>query len=117
MGSMDLSTSEAPGRRERLIVIGNGMAGARTVEEILDRGGADAFDIVMFGAEPYGNYNRISLSNVLAGSEDPQEIFLNPLDWYEENGVTLHCGVAVERIDRFARRWRPPTGPSTPTTA
>ncbi len=89
--------------RERLLVIGNGMAGARTVEEILDRGGADAFEIVMFGDEPYGNYNRISLSNVLAGSEDPQEIFLNPLEWYEENDITLHSGVRIERIDSFAR--------------
>ena len=48
----------------------------------------------MFGDEPYGNYNRISLSNVLAGAEDPRDIFLNPLDWYEENGVTLHAGLA-----------------------
>ena len=95
--------SGATARRQRLLVIGNGMAGARTVEEILDRGGADAFEIVMFGDEPYGNYNRISLSNVLAGSEDPQEIFLNPLEWYEENDITLHAGVRVERIDRFAR--------------
>ena len=97
------TSSDATTGRERLIVIGNGMAGARTVEEILDRGGTEQFDIVMFGDEPYGNYNRISLSNVLAGSEDPEEIFLNPLEWYEENGITLHCGVAVQRIDRFAR--------------
>ncbi len=90
-------------RRERVLVIGNGMAGARVVEEILDRGGGDAFEIVMFGEESGGNYNRISLSNVLAGSEDPEEIFLNPLEWYEENDVTLHSGVRVERIDRFAR--------------
>lgn len=89
--------------RYRLVVIGNGMAGARTVEEILERGGGDIFDITMFGDEPHGNYNRISLSNVLAGLEDPGAIFLNPLDWYEENAVTLHAGVRVTRIDRFAR--------------
>jgi nitrite reductase (NADH) large subunit len=89
--------------RDRLVVIGNGMAGARTVEEILERGGGDMFDITMFGDEPHGNYNRISLSNVLAGLEDPGTIFLNPLDWYEENAVTLHAGLRVTRIDRFAR--------------
>ncbi len=66
--------------------------GARAVEEILDRGGAELFDITMFGDEPHGNYNRISLSNVLAGSEETAGIFLNPLDWYEHNDITLHAG-------------------------
>ncbi|HWH11010.1 MAG TPA: nitrite reductase large subunit NirB [Solirubrobacteraceae bacterium] len=89
--------------RDKLVVIGNGMAGARTVEEILERGGRDIFEITVFGDEPHGNYNRISLSNVLAGLEEPGAIFLNPLDWYEENAVTLHAGVRVTRIDRFAR--------------
>ena len=54
----------------RLVVVGNGMAGIRAIEEILARG-AGMFDITVFGAEPYGNYNRILLSNVLAGSDDP----------------------------------------------
>ena len=58
--------------KQRLVVIGNGMAGARTVEEILARGGADLFDITMFGDEPYGNYNRILLSNVVNGSQDAE---------------------------------------------
>jgi len=89
--------------RRRLVVIGNGMTGARTVEEIVDRGGAEQFEITVLGDEPYGNYNRISLPNVLAASEDPEGIFLNPLDWYAENGVTLHAGVPVTGIDRFAR--------------
>ena len=55
--------------RRRLVVIGNGMAGARVVEEILARGGAEQFSITMFGDEPYGNYNRIMLSHVLSGEE------------------------------------------------
>ena len=62
-------------RKERLVVIGNGMAGARFVEEVLARGGGDRFDIVMFGDEPYGNYNRILLSSVLAGTHAQNEIF------------------------------------------
>jgi len=61
--------------KQRLVVVGNGMAGARTVEEILARGGGDQFDITMFGDEPYGNYNRILLSNVVNGSQDASEIF------------------------------------------
>ena len=57
----------------------------------------------MFGDEPYGNYNRILLSNVLSGSQDTSEIFLNPLDWYAENGITLHAGAPVDR-DRPRRQ-------------
>src|SRR6185369_1344917 len=89
--------------KRKLVVIGNGMAGARCVEEILARGGADQFEITMFGDEPYGNYNRILLSDVLNGSHDASEIFLNSLPWYEENGIHLHAGVRAERIYRHAR--------------
>ena len=89
--------------KQRLIVVGNGMAGARAVEEVLARGGADKFEIVMFGDEPYGNYNRIMLSNILAGSQDYSEIFLNPLAWYAENDIVLHAGAPVTAIDRFAK--------------
>lgn len=85
------------------MVIGNGMAGARTVEEILARDGAQQFAITMFGDEPYGNYNRIMLSHVLAGEEEDDAIFLNSLSWYDENGITLNAGVRVTRIDRFAK--------------
>ena len=80
--------------RRRLVVIGNGMAGARTVEEILARGGAEQFTITMFGDEPYGNYNRIMLSHVLSGEETDADIFLNSLPWYIENDITLHAGRA-----------------------
>ena len=89
--------------RRRLVVVGNGMAGARTVEEILERGGAMQFQITMFGDEPYGNYNRIMLSHVLSGEEEDHGIFLNSLPWYEENEITLHAGVRVTKVDRFAK--------------
>ena len=86
----------------RLVVVGNGMAGIRAIEEILARGGGETFDITVFGDEPYGNYNRILLSNVLAGSDDPAEIYLNALDWYSDNHIELRAGVRVVRIDTFA---------------
>ncbi|MGI4790843.1 MAG: FAD-dependent oxidoreductase, partial [Janthinobacterium lividum] len=86
--------------KQKLVVVGNGMAGARTVEEILARGGGEQFDITMFGDEPYGNYNRILLSNVLNGTQDAADIFLNPLEWYTENNVTLHAPARVTHIDR-----------------
>jgi nitrite reductase (NADH) large subunit len=101
-------------RRQRLVVIGNGMAGARTVEEILERGGGDLFDITMFGDEPYGNYNRILLSNVLSGAEDESGIFLNDLAWYTDNGITLHTGTAVTRIDTFGHTVTADDGSVTP---
>ena len=94
----------------RLVVVGNGMAGVRAIEEILARGGAETFDITVFGDEPYGNYNRILLSNVLAGSDDPAEIYLNAMDWYADNRIDLRAGVRVVRIDTLrapgARRRR-----------
>ncbi len=90
--------------KERLVVVGNGMAGARLVEEVLARGGRDKFDITMFGDEPYGNYNRILLSTVLAGDHDTTDIFLNPLDWYGQNGVTLHAGVKAVAMDRTLKQ-------------
>jgi len=96
--------------KRRLVVVGNGMAGARAVEEVLARGGADMFDITMFGAENYGNYNRILLSNILSGVQDSSEIFINPVSWYEENGITLHLGAAVTEIDRASRKVRAENG-------
>jgi nitrite reductase (NADH) large subunit len=89
--------------KERIVVIGNGMAGARLVEELVARRKHGDFDLVMFGDEPYGNYNRILLSGVLAGTHDPQDIFINPLSWYDEQDVTLHVGTRATRIDRAAR--------------
>src|SRR5450432_2490675 len=89
--------------KKKLVVIGNGMAGARAVEEILARGGGDLFDFTVFGDEPYGNYNRILLSNVLNGTQDANDIFLNPLPWYADNGIRLEAGVRVTEIDRAAK--------------
>ena len=88
--------------RKKLVVVGNGMAGARVVEEILKRS-PDQFDIVMFGAEPYGNYNRILLSNVLNGTQQETDIFINPLAWYRDNNIRLHAGVKASDIDRKRR--------------
>ncbi len=89
--------------KQKLVVIGNGMAGARFVEDLLARGGGNQFDIVMFGDEPYGNYNRILLSGVLSGTHQAQDIFINSLAWYEENNVKLHAGVRVQQIDRVTK--------------
>ena len=86
--------------KQQLVVVGNGMAGARFVEEMVGLGGQEIYDIAVIGEESCGNYNRILLSGVLSGSHDPDDIFINPLQWYEENDVTLHAGVRVIGIDR-----------------
>ncbi|HVE06076.1 MAG TPA: FAD-dependent oxidoreductase, partial [Paraburkholderia sp.] len=77
--------------KPRLVVIGNGMAGIRTLEELLTIAPGH-YDITVFGAEPHPNYNRILLSPVLAGEQNFDDIVLNPLEWYEQNGIQLHLG-------------------------
>jgi nitrite reductase (NADH) large subunit len=85
--------------RERLVVVGNGMAGCRAVEEILARD-PGRFDVTIFGAEPRVNYNRIMLSPVLAGEKTFDEIVINPAQWYDDNAITLVSGDKVVAIDR-----------------
>ncbi len=99
--------------RRRLVVIGNGMAGMRTVEELLALA-PDAYDITVFGAEPHTNYNRILLSPVLAGEKSTSEIFLHTPEWYSEHGVTLHSGDPVVAIDRRRRVVRSQKGVEAP---
>jgi len=89
-------------KRPALVVIGNGMAGMRTVEE-LHKLAPDLYDITVFGAEPHGNYNRILLSPVLAGEKSIADIMLHTREWYEQHGITLHVGDPVEHIDRRQR--------------
>lgn len=89
--------------KKKLVMIGNGMAGVRTIEEILDAN-PDMFDITIFGAEKYPNYNRIMLSPVLAGDTTIDEIILNDEQWYADNGITLHLGKRIKEIQRGYRK-------------
>src|SRR6266516_3178943 len=88
--------------RPTIVVLGTGMAGAKVVEEIVARA-PDRFQIRIFGAEPHGTYNRILLSSVLGGFKDPEQLWLNPLEWYESRGVVVHAGIRAETIDRDNR--------------
>ncbi len=88
--------------KEKLVLIGNGMAGVRTIEELLKLGDAN-YEITIFGAEPYGNYNRIMLSPMLTGETTLDDIMLNTPEWYRENNITLHSGKQVVKIDRTNR--------------
>jgi nitrite reductase (NADH) large subunit len=89
-------------KKSRLVMIGNGMAGVRTLEELL-KVAPELYDITVFGAEPHPNYNRILLSPVLAGEQTLDEIVLNSWDWYTDNHITLHAGKTVVEVDRVKR--------------
>jgi nitrite reductase (NADH) large subunit len=89
--------------KQKLVLIGNGMAGVRTLEELL-KINPEMYDITVFGAEPYGNYNRIMLSPVLAGEKTVNDIMLNDEQWYSDNGITLHKGKSITEIDRLNKK-------------
>jgi len=89
-------------RKLKLVMVGNGMAGVRTLEE-LRKLAPEMYDITVFGAEPHPNYNRILLSPVLAGEMTVPDIILNDLQWYADNGIDLHLGARVTEIDRKRR--------------
>ena len=89
-------------KKSKLVMVGNGMAGVRTIEELI-KVAPDLYDITVFGAEPHPNYNRILLSPVLAGEQTLDEIVLNSWDWYKDNHIALHAGKKVVSVDRVKR--------------
>jgi nitrite reductase (NADH) large subunit len=97
---------------ERLVVVGNGMAGIACVEQILRH--SPRFQITVFGDETHVNYNRIQLSSVLAGEKTADDIVMNGLDWYIENGIDLRLGVKITSVDPLAKTVRGDDGSVTP---
>ncbi len=98
--------------RQRLVLIGNGMAGVACVDQILKHGAP--FDVTIFGDETHVNYNRIMLSSVLAGEKEFDDIVLNDIDWYRKHGIKARLGVRIEAIDREARTVAGSDGSITP---
>ena len=90
-------------KKMRLVMVGNGMAGVRTLEELL-KISPDLYEITVFGAEPHANYNRILLSPVLAGEMTIKDIMLNDVNWYVDNGIRLHLNKKIVKIDRVKRQ-------------
>ena len=91
------------GQKKALVMIGNGMAGIRTLEELLKLT-PELYDITVFGNEPYPNYNRIQLSTVLQGDTTVQDIIMNDWQWYKENGIELFTGEEIIKIDTEKKR-------------
>lgn len=100
-------------KKQKLVVIGNGMAGIRVVEELIKLA-PELYEITVFGAEPHPNYNRIMLSPVLAGEQKFEEIVLNDWDWYTSNNITLRVGREVTEIDRVKRLVKCADGTTAP---
>jgi len=96
----------------RVVVVGNGMAGCRFVQELLER--TDRFEITVIGDEPGGAYNRVLLSNVLAGATRPEHVTIASEAWYAEHGVKLQTGIAVVGVNRTARTITLADGSSVP---
>ncbi len=98
-----MDMSDTPNRKKlKLVMVGNGMAGVRTLEELLKLD-PDLYDITVFGNEPHPNYNRIMLSPVLAGEQTIEQIVTHPREWYAEHNIALHTGKKVVKIDRRER--------------
>jgi len=99
--------------KEKLVLVGNGMAGVRALEELFKHNttdakdgnsrGSDQYDVTVIGAEPHPNYNRIMLSPVLAGEQTIDDIILNSVEWYEENNIELVTGDMVTEISRVKK--------------
>lgn len=97
-----ITTPKTRDEKSRLVMVGNGLAGMRMLEDLLEIA-PDMYEIEVFGAEPHGNYNRILLSPVLSGEKKLEDIMLHPHSWYAERGITFHAGDEVVKIDRKRR--------------
>src|SRR5262245_37288148 len=90
-------------QRQTLVMVGNGPAGCRVLEEIVARD-PERYTIVVFGDEPVLSYDRPQLAAVLAGARQANELLLRPAAWYEQYAIRLHTGVRVEQINRRHRQ-------------
>lgn len=104
--------AKARENKPRLVVVGNGMAGMRVIDELLETA-PDLYEIEVFGAEPHGNYNRILLSPLLSGEKKLGDIMLHAPGWYAERGIVFHGGDPVTAIDRRKRVVRSASGRET----
>ena len=95
--------------KEKLVVIGNGMSGLRTIEDLLELT-KDKYDITVYGEEPHVNYNRIMLSYILSGEKSFEDTIINHTSWYEENGITLNKGDKIISIDKVNKTIKSQSG-------
>lgn len=94
-----ITNNGASPEKMKLVLVGNGLAGMRCLEDLLDMA-PDRYEITVIGEEPWGNYNRIMLSPVLSGEKTIDDIMLHPHAWYADKGIRLIAGDPAVRIDR-----------------
>ncbi|MDX1805142.1 MAG: FAD-dependent oxidoreductase [Alcanivorax sp.] len=95
--------------KKRLVVVGNGMAACRLLEELI-RVAPDLYQITVVGEEPFAGYNRVMLSPLLGGRTDEAGISTHDHSWYRQRGIRLITGCAVTEIDRLRRQVRTAAG-------
>lgn len=88
--------------KQKLLIIGNGMAPGRMLEHLLEID-AQRYDITVLNAEPRVNYNRLMLSPVLSGEKQYEDIITHDDDWYDSHDITLRKNTRAERIDTAAK--------------
>lgn len=88
--------------REKLVIVGNGMAPGRMLEELFEKA-PGRYAVTIFNAEPRVNYDRIMLSPVLSGEKEYEEIIIHGDGWYIKHGITLYKGHKIIAIDRDAK--------------
>ena len=89
-------------KKQKLVVIGNGMAPGRMLEHLFDIS-PDMYDVTIFNAEPRVNYNRLMLSPVLSGEKAYEDIITHDDAWYDDNHITLHKSARISQIDRATK--------------
>ncbi len=87
---------------ERLVIIGNGMAPGRMLEELFEKA-PSRYQVTIFNAEPRVNYDRIMLSPVLSGEKTYEDIIIHGDGWYIQHDITLYKGHRIVNIDRAAK--------------
>ena len=87
----------------KLVLVGNGLAGMRCLEDLLDMA-PDRYEVTVIGEEPWGNYNRIMLSPVLSGDKTVEDIMLHPHAWYHDKNIRFIAGDAAVKINRSRKQ-------------
>jgi nitrite reductase (NADH) large subunit len=100
-------------RKQRLAIIGNGMAASRLLDELLRREALEQYSVTVFGEEAHGCYNRILLSRIIA-ADSPDDIMLKPQEWYPERGVSFYSATQVTKLDAIERQLTTPDGGQHP---
>lgn len=95
--------------KQKLILVGNGMAALRFLEQLIERG-PGRYAVTVFGAEPCAGYNRVLLSALLAGERGRADLITHPDDWYAQHAIDYQKGATIAALDCEQKRVRDHAG-------